>query len=133
VDKATAYLWVGLGGALGSVGRYWLAGVVAQHTSEKFPWGILLVNVSGSFAIGFLATLIGSDSRWATKHHPFIAQFLMTGICGGYTTFSAFSLLTLKLAQSDQWLQAGANIALSVIGCLVAAWLGWLAGQALRG
>lgn len=132
MDKVTAYLWVGLGSALGGIGRFWLSGLIAQRIGETFPWGTLVVNVSGSLVIGFLAALIGPDSRLAPKFNPFILQFLMVGICGGYTTFSSFSLQTLKLVQAGEWLHAGANVLLSVLLCLAAVWLGFVAAQALN-
>ena len=120
-----AYLWIAIGGALGSVGRYWFSGVVARHFGETFPWGTLLVNVSGSLVIGFFATLTGSDGRWLVSAW-FRQQFFMLGVCGGYTTFSSFSLQTLTLAEDGEWLYAGANIVLAVISCLGAVWLGHL-------
>jgi fluoride exporter len=126
-----AYLWIGLGGALGSMGRYWLNGVVTHRFSEGFPLGTLLVNVSGSFAIGVLAALSGPEGRWAATAN--FRSFFMIGICGGYTTFSSFSLQTLQLAQQGEWLYAGLNILGSVALCLVAVWLGYLVGIALNG
>ena len=120
-----AYLWIAIGGALGSVGRYWFSGVVARHFGETFPWGTLLVNVTGSLVIGFFATLTGSDGRWLVPAW-FRQQFFMLGVCGGYTTFSSFSLQTLTLAEDGEWLYAGANILLSVVSCLAAVWLGHL-------
>lgn len=123
-----SYLWIGIGSALGGMGRYWLSGFVAQRVGETFPWGTLLVNVSGSFAIGFFATLTAPDGRWFVA--PSVRQFFMLGICGGYTTFSSFSLQTLSLAEEGEWLEAGANALLSMVLCLVAVWLGhWLASQ----
>lgn len=127
-----AYLWVGLGSALGGMGRFWLSGFIARRVGETFPWGTLTVNVTGSFVIGLLAALVGPDSRLNPKVNPFVFQFLMAGICGGYTTFSSFSLQTLKLVQSGEWLHAGANAASSVLFCLLAVWFGHLAGQMLN-
>lgn len=119
-----AYLWVALGGALGSVGRFWLNNVVTARVGDGFPWGTLFINVLGSLAIGILAALpITQD---ATR------KFLMAGICGGFTTFSAFSLQTLELAQRGEWLRAGGNILGSVALCLVAVWLGWMIGTASK-
>ncbi len=118
-----AYLWIAIGGALGSVGRYWFSGVVARLFGETFPWGTLLVNVSGSLVIGFFATLTGPDGRWLVPAW-FRQQFFMLGVCGGYTTFSSFSLQTLTLAEEGEWLYAGANIIMSVVSCLAAVWLG---------
>lgn len=122
------YLWIGIGSALGGMGRYWLSGVVAQRFGETFPWGTLLVNVSGSFAIGLFATLTDTDGRWLVA--PSLRQFFMIGICGGYTTFSSFSLQTLRLAEEGEWFEAGANAVLSMVMCLVAVWVGhWLASH----
>ena len=118
------YLWVGIGGALGSVARLWFSGVVARHFGETFPWGTLVVNVTGSFAIGFFATVTGPDGRWLVA--PSFRQFLMAGVCGGYTTFSTFSLETLNLAREGEWLYAAANSVLSLALCLAAVWLGYL-------
>jgi CrcB protein len=124
------YLWVGLGGALGSMARYWCSGFVADRIGETFPWGTLTVNVVGSFIIGFFATLTGPDGRMLAGSTT--RQFVMTGILGGYTTFSSFSLQTLNLARDGEWLRAGANVVLSVVLCLLAVWLGHLAAAALN-
>ncbi|MHB1307074.1 MAG: fluoride efflux transporter CrcB [Limisphaerales bacterium] len=120
------YLWVAMGGALGSVGRYWLSGLVANWRGETFPWGTLLVNASGSFLIGLLAALSSVDGRWLAPN--WFRPFLLVGVLGGYTTFSSFSLQTLNLAQEGEWLRAGGNILLSVALCLVGVWLGHLLG-----
>ena len=122
------YLWVALGGALGSVSRFWLNGLVAVRVGATFPWGTLAVNVSGSFIIGILGALTISEGRMDPQARQFATQFLMIGVCGGYTTFSSFSLQTLKLMQEREWLYAGGNILLSVVLCLVAVWLGYLLG-----
>ena len=124
-----AYLWVGLGSALGGMGRFWIAGFIGQRHGDAFPWGTILVNTTGSFAIGVLAAFTGADGRLHPKLNLLAAQFFMVGICGGYTTFSSFSLQTLKLIQAGSWSQAGANIVLSVAACLVAVWIGYLLGQ----
>ncbi len=124
-----AYLWVAIGGALGSVGRYWFSGIVSEHFRGVFPLGTLVVNVTGSFLIGFLAAMTETESR--TLASPGFRQFFMIGICGGYTTFSSFSLETLKRLQDGEWLYAGGNIVLSVALCLVAVWLGYLLGSTL--
>lgn len=119
-----AYLWVAIGGALGSMGRFWLSGLVASRFGETFPFGTLVINVTGSFAIGFFASLTGTEGRWLVS--PSFRTFFMMGICGGYTTFSAFSLQTLNLARDGEWLYAGVNILLSVVLCLAGVWLGFL-------
>lgn len=125
-----AYLWIAIGGALGSVARFWFSGVVARQFGETFPWGTLLVNVSGSFAIGFFATLTSSDGRWLAPVG--FRQFFMIGVCGGYTTFSSFSLQTLNLVEEGEWLHAGANVVGSVVLCLVAVWLGHLLAASIN-
>jgi CrcB protein len=122
-----AYLWVALGGALGSVARFWVNDLVLQKTHSSFPWGILIINVTGSFLIGIFAAFTDPDGRILAS--PSVRQFLMIGVCGGYTTFSSFSLETLKRLQDGDWFYAGANIVLSVVLCLVAVWLGYLLGD----
>lgn len=121
-----AYLWVATGGALGSVGRYWLSGVVATRVGETFPWGTVVVNISGSFLIGVLAALTAPEGRWLAS--PGLRLFLMIGVCGGYTTFSSFSLQTLNLLRAGEWAYAIGNVLLSVLLCLVGVWLGYLLG-----
>jgi CrcB protein len=116
------YLWLALGGAIGTLARFGLSGVVAHHFGETFPWGTLVVNVSGSFAIGFFATLTGTEGRLMVS--GVARQFVMTGILGGFTTFSSFSLQTLALARDGEWLRAGANATASFALCLIAVWLG---------
>ena len=122
-----AYFWVAAGGAIGSVARFWLSGFVAQHWGERFPWGTVLVNISGCFVIGLFATLTGPDGRWLVPAW-FRQPFFMLGVCGGFTTFSSFSIQTLNLAQAGQWLWAGANVVISVCACLLATWGGQIAG-----
>ena len=124
------YFWIGLGSALGGMGRYWCSGVVARSFGETFPWGTIVVNVSGSLLIGFLATLMSPDGRLLVP--PDARVFLTIGLCGGYTTFSSFSLQTLNLVRDGEWLWATANIVLSVTVCLVAVWLGHIGAVALN-
>jgi len=116
------YLLVALGGALGTAGRYWLSGVIAQLIGETFPWGTLLINVTGSFIIGFFAVLTGPDGRIFLGSST--RQFVMIGMCGGYTTFSSFSLQTLNLINDGEAYYASLNIFLSVILCLLGVWAG---------
>jgi CrcB protein len=126
----TAYVWIAVGSALGGVARYWCSGVAARLFGETFPWGTIIVNVVGSFIIGFVAALSVPGGRFFIP--PLTRQFIMIGICGGYTTFSSFSLQTLTLANDGEYLYAGANIGLSVILCLVAVWLGSIAAASIN-
>ena len=111
-----------LGAALGGALRYWCYGAAARLGAELFPWGTLFVNVAGSALIGFFATLTGADGRLLVS--PEARVFVMAGFCGGFTTFSTFSLETLRLMEDRQWLHASANVAASVFLCLAGVWLG---------
>jgi fluoride exporter len=118
-----SYFWIALGSALGGAGRYWCSVQAVRYLGETFPWGTLVVNILGSFVVGFAdALLAGTPAR----------QFVMAGLCGGYTTFSAFSLQTLNLARAGKWMPAGANVGASVLTCLISAWLGHVAAVALN-
>jgi CrcB protein len=125
-----SYFWIAVGSALGGTARYWCSGVVARLIGETFPWGTLTVNVLGSLAIGFFATLTGPDGRIFMGSTA--RQFVMIGILGGYTTFSSFSLQTLELIHDGEWLQAGGNIVASVVLCLAAVWLGHILAVGLN-
>ena len=124
------YLWIALGGAIVSVARFGAAEAVMRGTDGVFPWGTLVVNVTGCFAIGFFATLTGPGGRWPVGSEG--RHFFMTGVLGGFTTFSAFSLQTLGLMREGEWLRAGGNVAGSVGLCLIAVWLGHVAAAALN-
>ena len=126
------YLWIALGGALGSVGRYWLNGIVSERFAT-FPVGTLVINVLGSLAIGIAAALTLPEGRLAPESRAMVSQFVIVGVCGGFTTFSSFSLQTLNLLREREWLYAGGNILLSVVLCLIATWLGYAIGLALGG
>jgi CrcB protein len=125
------YLWIAIGGALGSVGRFWLSGLVANRFGETFPWGTIIVNVTGSFVIGIIGALASPEGRMDSQSRAFATQFLMIGVCGGYTTFSSFSWQTLRLLQDREWLYAGGNVILSVTLCMIAVWLGYALGSAM--
>ena len=116
------YIWIAAGSALGGAFRYWCSGVAARLIGETFPWGTLLINILGSFVIGVFFTLTGPDGRLLVS--PNIRQFVMVGLCGGYTTFSSFSLQTLNLIRDGELLYAGANIVASVLLCMLAVWIG---------
>ena len=126
-----AYLWIALGGALGSVARFWFSGIVARQFGETFPWGTVLVNISGCFVIGVLAALSEPGGRHYLK--PGGREFLIYGVCGGYTTFSSFSLQTLQLIMREEWLKATGNVVGSVALCMIAVWLGYLVAASFNG
>lgn len=115
------WLWVALGGALGSVLRYQVAGAVQRWNGSDWPLGTLAVNLLGSLLIGGLAHLVLSRGLLSAEAR----LFMMVGILGGFTTFSAFSLETLRLLQQGAWEYALANMALSLTGGLAAAWAGF--------
>jgi CrcB protein len=123
------YLWIALGSAIGGIARYGCTGLVARHLGATFPWGTLIVNVSGSALIGFLAALMAPDGRLLAT--PDTRTFLMIGVLGGFTTFSSFSLETLNLVRDGEWLWASGNVVLSVALCLFAVWLGHMLGRLL--
>jgi fluoride exporter len=115
------YLWIAAGSALGGVGRHAVSeALMARLDPQGLPWWTILVNVTGSFAIGYVAAMAPPS--------PELRLFLMAGVLGGYTTFSAFSLQTLDLAQRGDWLGAASNVTLSVALCLAAVYLGFRAG-----
>jgi CrcB protein len=117
-----AYLWIAIGSALGGAARYWCYGIMARMLGETFPWGTLTVNIVGCSFIGFFATMTAPDGRLFIGSP--VRQFVMPGVCGGFTTFSTFSLETLNLARDGEWLKAAANVTASVGLCLVGVWLG---------
>lgn len=124
-----AYVWVAIGSALGGVGRLACSRGMAALLGTAFPWGTLLVNVAGAFLIGLVAGLAGPGCRIGAD----LRLFLAVGLCGGFTTFSAFSFETMELLRERQLAAAGANVLLSVLLCLAGVWLGMVAAGALTG
>jgi CrcB protein len=122
------FLWVGVGGFIGSVLRFWLSGLVQDWSRrDDFPTGTLAVNVAGCFVIGLLAQL--AESRGALT--PEARAFLIVGILGGFTTFSTFGNETLNLRRDSETLLAFVNVAAHLILGLGAVWLGRALGQRL--
>jgi CrcB protein len=124
------YAWVALGSALGGVARFGCTGLAARYISDTYPWGTLLVNVTGSLAIGILAALVPESGRLFFA--PDARALFMIGICGGFTTFSSFSLETLNLARNGEWFWAGSYIVLSLVLCLAAVALGYFGVSAFQ-
>lgn len=130
-------LWVLLGSALGGLARYWLATFVTALTGPNFPWGTLLINVIGGFVIGLFAAALGDHGLFGPalgadgRLSGFVdlRAFVMVGLCGGFTTFSSFSLQSLELLQAERYGPALGYMAGSVLACLVAVWAGWVLGR----
>jgi fluoride exporter len=122
-------LAAGAGSALGAVARYATSLWMLAAFGPAFPWGTLSVNVLGSFLIGlFAARLAGDAGRYQATR-----QFLLAGFCGGFTTFSIFSLEMLLFAVAGDWARAGAYLGLSLALWLAAVWIGFVVGERMRG
>ena len=119
-----------IGGALGTLARYAVS-VLALPISERLPWGTILINISGSFVIGFFGTLTLAHGRFPASEN--VRLFVMIGLCGGYTTFSSFSLQTLDLLRGGAVVRAGVNIAASVVLCVGAVAVGHLIAARVNG
>ena len=126
-EAVIAYLWVAMGGALGSMARYGISIAAARMWGSAFPWGTLIVNVLCSFIIGLFGTLTVSGGVLPAS--PGLRTFVMVGFCGGFTTFSSFSLQTLELARGREGLSALANMVGSVVLCLVVVAAGYYVGS----
>jgi CrcB protein len=122
MNVPVTYLAIALGSALGGLARYGCSLVAIAWLGPGFPWGTIVINIVGSFVIGWFATLTGPDGRLLVS--SVVRQFVMVGICGGYTTFSSFSLETLVLLQRGALVGAVGNVLLSLIFCLMAVWFG---------
>ena len=122
-----SFLWVAVGSALGGVSRYGFGLMASRLWGDAFPWGTICINVLGSFVIGLFAALTTADGAMPASAN--LRIFFMVGICGGFTTFSSFSLQTLTLMRDGGWFPAMGNIVLSVVLCLLAVTLGNVAAQ----
>ena len=130
-SAALTTLWVAVGSALGGVARYWIGIAVARLAGDAFPWGTLLINIVGSFVIGYFGTLTLPDGPRPAG--ALIRLFVMVGLCGGFTTFSAFSLQTVELLRGGEELRALAYVVASVGLCVLGTVLGhYLAGLGAR-
>jgi len=120
-------LFIAGGGALGALLRFWVSSGVYSLLGRDFPWGTLAVNLSGSLAMGFCYVLLVERLALGGEWRA----LLMVGVLGAFTTFSTFSLETLNLIEEGEPLRALANVMFSVVFCLVAAWIGIVAGRSL--
>ncbi|MGE0502538.1 MAG: fluoride efflux transporter CrcB [Rhizobiaceae bacterium] len=121
-DALLLYLFVAAGTAIGGIARAAVSIVALEIAGPSFPWGTLIVNVIGSFVIGFFAELTSPGGRLFLSART--RQFVMTGLCGGFTTFSVFSLETFRFAADGDYPRAAVNLGISLTAWLVAVWLG---------
>ena len=125
MDTIDGVIWVSLGSVFGGIARFWLSGFVARRVGETFPWGTMVINVSGAFLIGVLTASAAGHGAFAAAR-PW--QFAVTGFLGCYTTVSSFSLQTLSLARDGELKLAVWNLVLSLSLCLLAVAAGFAAG-----
>lgn len=117
-------IWVGVAGFFGSIARYVVSGAVSR-VNESFPWGTFVVNITGSFAVGFLVAALAHRS----VIHPDLRVAVTVGFLGAYTTFSTLTLETFEFAETQAWPWAATNVIASLVAGLAAVWLGALAGR----
>jgi fluoride exporter len=121
------YLMVGIGGAFGSVLRFWMGSYIGGRFGSRFPYGTFVINVTGSFLIGMILAIMAEKTQWSDNWRYLVP----IGFIGGYTTFSAFEYETFRLFQDGQILTAGFNVALSVVVGFVGVWAGAVAGRSI--
>ena len=121
------YLIVGIGGCLGSILRFWLGSYIGGRLGSRFPYGTFVINVTGSFLIGLVLTIMAEKTNWS----PNWRYLIPIGFLGGYTTFSTFEFETFRLVQDGQVLSAMLNVTLSVIVGFGGVWIGAVAGRAI--
>ena len=120
---AVLALWIAAGSALGGLARFLISGLVARAVGETFPWGTLVVNVSGALIIG---AVTGAAQHQTLLARPEAWHVIVTGFLGSYTTVSSFSFQTLALINEGEWLRASCNLTLSLLLCLSAVTLGYV-------
>jgi fluoride exporter len=121
------YLVVGIGGFLGAIARFWLGGYISNRMGTRFPWGTFVINITGSFLIGFILTLLAERTHWS----PNWRYLIPIGFIGAYTTFSTFEYETFRSIQDGELFVAGLNVALSVVIGFISVWLGVIAGRTI--
>ena len=122
------YLIVGVGGFAGSIARFWLGAYIGQRMGSRFPYGTLLINITGSFLVGFVMTVLTEK----TSLSPNWRYLVPIGFIGGYTTFSTFEFETLRAMQDGQFTIGILNVVLSVLVGFLMVWMGAMAGKALN-
>lgn len=123
------FLWICLGGAAGTGARYLLSGWLLRAAGPGFPWGTLAVNVLGSFLLGVIMQVALATDLLS----PTLRLTLTTGVMGGFTTYSTFNYETLQYLQQNDWLMGSLNLAVTVVVCLAAGSLGFVAGRVIAG
>ena len=123
----TKYLMVAMGGALGSVLRFWVGGYVSNRLGTRFPYGTFVINVTASFLIGFILTLLAERTHWS----PNWRYLIPIGFIGGYSTFSTFEYESFRVFQDGELLITGLNVVLSVVLGFLAVWLGVITGRTI--
>jgi fluoride exporter len=119
------YLVVGIGGFLGAIARFWLGGYIGDRWGTRFPYGTFVVNITGSFLVGFILTILAERTHWS----PNWRYLIPVGFIAAYTTFSTFEYETFRSIQDGELLVAGLNVVLSVVVGFVAVWIGVIAGR----
>ncbi len=130
MHTALIYILIGLGAAVGGIARCWSVGLAARWLGDTFPWGTLLVNVAGSALLGVFVTLTAPEGRLLVPSS--VRLMIAVGVCGGFTTFSTFSMETLSFALDRQYLKAVINIVASISACLVGVWCGYVLASAVN-
>jgi CrcB protein len=124
----TKYLMVAIGGALGSVLRFWVGTHVSNRLNTRFLAGTFIINMTACFLIGFIITILAEKTSWS----PNWRYLIPIGFIGGYSTFSTFEYETFRVFQEGEFLIAGLNVILSVVLGFVSVWLGVITGRTIQ-